>query len=212
MGVGRNSKQKFKKYALSKTKKTIKALHNLPKNLVSFVEKTSSIFLNETKCYRKQRSVVLITGGDDAKEQGWNRAAEIYNPMTKSQCTLPDLLDRRYGHTQNENLICGGGSTRAATSVLSCVLWNSKSGNWTQSHTLNEGRRAHISWASESGVYLMGGEKEDFSWDPTDTSELLTENAVLGSNLRKYNCQAQVQNPISLSQQCAKSNQAIPKK
>ena len=176
MGNGKQSKQ-FKKYATSRTKKTLKALLSLPDKLVSFVEKTSSIFLNVTKCYKTQDSVFLITGGDDPNRVG----AEIYNPMTNSGCVLPQLPVMRYAHTQNENVLCGGGWQD--TTLKSCITWNSKSGTWTQSHTLNEKRLSHISWASESGLFLFGGEVEAWT-ELLDTTELLTESGVFSTDMR----------------------------
>ena len=173
MGAGKQSRQ-FKKYATSRTKKTLKALHNLPDNLVSFVEKTSSIFLNITKCHRTQNSVFLITGGDEPNRVG----AEIYDPMKNTGCVLPSLPEMRYGHTQNGKFLCGGGFQD--TTLLSCVMWNS--GIWTQSHTLNEVRLSHVSWSSESGLFLFGGEVEP--WVPKDTTELLTESGVISTDIK----------------------------
>ena len=58
-------------------------------------------------------------------------------------------------HTQNGDLACGGlGSTYT---VKSCVKWSPSSGTWTQSHTLRQARASHVSWATTSGVYLIGG-------------------------------------------------------
>ena len=38
-----------------------------------------------------------------------------------------------------------------------CVKWNPASGTWKQSHKLREKRLGHVSWATSSGVYLLGG-------------------------------------------------------
>ena len=56
----------------------------------------------------------------------------------------------RAGHTQDDELACGGG-------VSNCVKWSPDSGTWNQSHTLREARVAHLSWATTSGLYLLGG-------------------------------------------------------
>ena len=37
------------------------------------------------------------------------------------------------------------------------MKWSSESGTWTQSHTLSQMRKDHVSWATEDGVYLIGG-------------------------------------------------------
>ena len=98
-------------------------------------------------------SVVLITGG-------WGssgailKSAEIYNPVTNSSCSLPQLPEGRGYHSQDGGLVCGGYPTSTLTS---CVKWSPASGNWTQSHTLKRRRGAHVSWATASGVYLIGG-------------------------------------------------------
>ena len=100
--------------------------------------------------------------------------------------SLP-LVDSRIGHTQNENLICGGGLFSVSNaSAASCIMWNSKSGLWAHSHTLTDIRHYHMSWASSSGVLLLGGEKEELNgWDPVDTTELVTENGVSKLAMRK---------------------------
>ena len=90
---------------------------------------------------------------------GWNdadglRSAEIFNPVTMESCSLPELPQNRYYHSQNEGLVCGGAHPDAKTN---CVKWNPASGNWTMSHTLKYDRYHHVSWATDSGVYLIGG-------------------------------------------------------
>ena len=92
-------------------------------------------------------SVVLITGGADGDDM---LSSEIYNPFTKTSCSLPQFNDARRGHSQNAGLTCG-----SATNT--CVKWNPASGTWKKSHTLKNVRAGHVSWATESGVYLLGG-------------------------------------------------------
>ena len=120
----------------------------------------------------------LMTGGGSGDTR---QSTEIYNPSIDLGCSLPNLPDRRIYHTQSENLLCGGwdGSNR----VSICWTWDSKSGAWTQSHSLNTGRYGHVAWPTPSGVYLLGG------W--TDTVELVTESTgVLNNPFRYevYNC------------------------
>ena len=78
--------------------------------------------------------------------------SEIYNPFTKTSCSLPELTEDRYRfwHTQDGDLSCGG--TRQ-----DCIKWSPASGTWTKSHTLRERRQSHVSWVTASGVYLIGG-------------------------------------------------------
>ena len=42
--------------------------------------------------------------------------------------------------------------------VTTCVKWSPASGTWVQSHTLRQRRWGHVSWATDSGVYLIGGQ------------------------------------------------------
>ena len=96
--------------------------------------------------------VVLITGG--FIDGSTLKSTEIFNPVTKTSCSLPQLPQERYEHSQDEGLVCGGNTDAVKTS---CVKWSPASGTWTQSHTLREKRAAHVSWATASGVYLIGG-------------------------------------------------------
>ena len=97
-------------------------------------------------------SVFFITGG-------WGnsgavlKSAEIYNPVTKTSCSLPQLPEARSLHSQDGGLVCGG----LASTLTSCVKWSPASGTWTQSHTTRQKRGGHVSWATASGVYLIGG-------------------------------------------------------
>ena len=96
---------------------------------------------------------VLISGGYNRNGAVY-QSVEIYNPSTNTTCSLPKLPVGRYGHTQDVNLVCGGPSSSTRTT---CVKWSSESGSWTQSHTLHQSRVYHVSWNTEDGVYLMGG-------------------------------------------------------
>ena len=92
--------------------------------------------------------VVLITGGS-----GTN-TAEIYNPVKKSSCSLPQFSEVRSHHSDDSGLVCGEYKDVVGKT---CVKWSPASGNWTQSHTLRQRRGGHVSWATASGVYLIGG-------------------------------------------------------
>ena len=95
-------------------------------------------------------------------------SAEIYLPDSNTSCSLPDLLLRRTGHSQDGDLVCG--SWVQNPDMKYCSKWTN--GVWTLSHSLREWRLGHVSWATASGVYLLGGifspktselEKEDGS-------------------------------------------------
>ena len=121
----------------------------------------------------------LMTGGGSGDTR---QSTEIYNPSIDLGCSLPNLPDRRIYHTQSENLLCGGwdGSNR----VSICWTWDSKSGAWTQTHSLNTGRNKHVAWPTPSGVYLLGGSTDDDG--TTDTVELVTENNGILDATFKY--------------------------
>ena len=99
-------------------------------------------------------SVVLITGSSDGGEIA-ERSTEIYNPLTKTSCSLPKLPESRGYHSQDGDLACGGGPKSSVTTT--CDKWEPASGNWARSHTLKHRRNAHVTWAVASGVYLIGG-------------------------------------------------------
>ena len=118
--------------------------------------------------------VVLITGGYDKV-----RSAEIFNPDTKTSCSLPQLPEVRYFNSQDGGLVCGGGSDDTETS---CVKWSPASGTWTKSHTLRQRRSLHVSWATASGVYLIGG-----SASPKTSEKVKLDGSVEEGFSLKYN-------------------------
>ena len=95
---------------------------------------------------------VLISGGSNG---GALQSVEIYDPATNTTCSLPQLPEGRYYHTQDGWLACGG--PQGENAETTCIKWSSDSGTWTESHELNENRAGHVSWATADGVYLMGG-------------------------------------------------------
>ena len=80
-------------------------------------------------------------------------SAEIYLPDSNTSCILPNLLLRRYGHTQDGDLVCG--SWISDPQFRYCSKWTN--GVWNPSHSFKEWRVGHVSWATKSGVYIMGG-------------------------------------------------------
>ena len=102
--------------------------------------------------------VVLITGGFNGSYDNGSHlnSAEIFNPVTNTSCSLPQLPEARYFHSQDGGLVCGGGNS--TSNQRTCVKWSPASGTWTLSHILRQQRRDHMSWVTASGVYLIGGE------------------------------------------------------
>ena len=104
---------------------------------------------------------ILITGGLRADTK-----AEIYIPSRNSSCQLPDLPVRRYYHTQDGLLTCGGTSASQL-----CHTWDPETGTWPESHNLPTGR-SELSWTPRSGngTYLIGKYWEN--WDHAKTTTL----------------------------------------
>ena len=125
-------------------------------------------------------SAILITGG---LRGGDLKSAEIYHPSDKTSCSLDDELpEGRFWHTQDGPWACGGGVYRSSTET-SCDKWSQ--GSWNrqslvndnrQSLRLTEERHAHVSWATASGLYLIGGAYSDYSGN---TSELVKEDGTV---------------------------------
>ena len=107
-------------------------------------------------------SAILITGGWEADRL---KSAEIYLPSGNTSCSLPELPEWRRGHTQDGPWACGGG--KYISTDTSCDHWSE--GSWTHI-SLRELRWGHVSLATASGLYLMGGE-----WS-LQTSELVKED------------------------------------
>ena len=68
--------------------------------------------------------------------------------------------------------------------ATTCSQWSN--GSWTRSYNLGQerrdlGRAGHVSWATASGVYLMGGQYSK------ETSELVKENGSVEEGFKlKY--------------------------
>ena len=67
-------------------------------------------------------------------------------------CTLPDLPEKRYAHTMDNHIMCGGSHTQS-----SCLHY--VAGKWTKyRNDLKIKRHYHVSWRRQDGeVILMGG-------------------------------------------------------
>ena len=108
-------------------------------------------------------SAIIITGGSPSGYVG--RSVEILRSNGSYWCSLPDLPDLRFQHTQSGLITCG--SSGSDTSCLSFI-----NGQWETSHQLQHSRYRHSSWMSQHGVVLMGG-SVFFSRNST---EILTDN------------------------------------
>ena len=99
---------------------------------------------------------------------------EVISPGGNVSCSAPDLPQPRYGHTMNNNIVCGGvGGTDTRTSCDQLT-----SAGWNKSHTLKYRRSGHCSWEVEDGIILLGGSlsgttSEIAKWDGT-TEELFS--------------------------------------
>ena len=110
----------------------------------------------------------MITGG---RNNFRLKSAEVFNPVTKTSCSIPQLPEGRYYHSQEQGLVCGGGYPDPIGTT--CVKWSPASGTWNQSHTLLVKRFAHVSWVTASGVYLIGGE-----WSRTTSEKVKMDGSV----------------------------------
>ena len=66
---------------------------------------------------------------------------------------MPELPEGRGRHTQDGPWACGG--DRENGTGTTCDKWSE--GSWTRSHSHSGGRGSHVSWATASGLYLIGG-------------------------------------------------------
>ena len=110
-------------------------------------------------------SAIIISGGYLSSSVG--RPVEILHANGSYWCSLPNLPDDRYSHTQSGLVTCGGYRSDTRTSCLTF-----SSGQWRTSHQLQHSRYHHSSWMSQHGVVLMGGS----TWDSQTTTEMLTED------------------------------------
>jgi len=105
---------------------------------------------------------IVITGGYNK-----GKSTEIYLPSSNASCSLPELPEVRSWHTQDGPWACGGEG--GISTEVTCDQWSE--GAWNQSHAnLSVPRLSHVSWATASGLYLIGGEYS------LKTSELVKED------------------------------------
>ena len=138
------------------------------------------LLTDSTISFRSLILGVLVSGGSNG---GAEMSIEMYIPGSDTTCSLPRMPEGRYFHTQDGTLACGGGSSIGST-MSTCIKWSSESGSWTQSHTLSQKRFQHVSWATENGVYLIGGS----GYYSRNTTELVKEDGSVEDGFSlKYN-------------------------
>ena len=110
---------------------------------------------------------ILISGGDESSNQ--YKSVEIWS--SKVHCQLPEFEIERKGHSQEGLLAC---------SETTCEKF--ENGNWVQAFTLTTRRSYHVSWKTENGILLMGGNSSP------ETTDLLEEGGqvVQGFPLKEY--------------------------
>ena len=92
----------------------------------------------------------MITGGQPSNDVG--QLAELLSPNGTSICEVESLPDKRYAHTQNGLISCGGCYTENNT----CLIF--AGGSWKRHGTTLLHRRSHhSSWTRGGHVMLIGG-------------------------------------------------------
>ena len=94
----------------------------------------------------------MVTGGQGATDSV-QTSVELLSSNGTRLCSLPNLPEKRYHHSQTGVLACGGGS---GSDMKSCSTF--ADGRWKKSHTLGTRRFGHTAWASPQGVLIMGGD------------------------------------------------------
>ena len=117
-----------------------------------------------------------MTGGAPGPSSSVGSSVELLHSDGSPWCTLPDLPEARYDHTQTGLEACGGYSSGTETT---CVSFSG--GSWSPSHNLQQERQYHTSWASPAGTVLMGG---SYSKQTTELLDEATEDSVMHFNLK----------------------------
>ena len=105
-----------------------------------------------TTALRDFGEAILISGGSQGyRNHTLGKSVEIWSPII--HCLLPDFEVARMGHTQEGLLACGGFAD-STKGWGTCDRFDN--GRWVQAYNLTN-RWSHVSWATEDGVYLIGG-------------------------------------------------------
>ena len=105
-------------------------------------------------------------GSDDATTSVELLLMDPKNGQVIQSCRLPDMPEKRYEHTVDSNMICGGRSFGTGT-LDTCISFSE--GEWKETHKLTVARSGHTSWKVPEGVVLFGGDRGG----SRDTAELV---------------------------------------
>ena len=100
--------------------------------------------------------VILITGG----YKGSGELATIYNAESSTSCKVTSLPEERFYHTAHGDKVCGGGWDNT---MKTCIQWQKDEAKWVTSNTFGVARINHVSWTTDAGTYLIGGNGQDGS-------------------------------------------------
>ena len=102
---------------------------------------------------------IIVTGSGNPADNPTATTVELIRE-DGTTCSLPNLPQGRYAHTQAGLVACGGYGTYMTCTKLITSTW--AAGTWARSHNLTVGRLYHVSWASyPGGVLLLGGWNND---------------------------------------------------
>ena len=111
---------------------------------------------------------ILITGGQN--KSGRLSSAEVFIPGLNESCSLSNMTQSRFRHTQNDFLSCGGDEGKGNK----CEVYSPQRGNWRiESYSLHYERHGHTSWSLNESVVLLGG------WYSNSTTEIIHGNGTL---------------------------------
>jgi len=118
-------------------------------------------------------TAILVTGGQTTGVT-ISKSVEVLKEDGTPLCMLPDMPDIKMDHTQSGLLACGSSVySMSSSNTQTCISFSS--GVWSETYTLINRRRWHVSWSSPIGIILMGGSSDD---GVSSTTELLTNNGV----------------------------------
>ena len=127
----------------------------------------------------------LLNTGGSSPENGayFDKTIELFNLQSNTSCRVNATLDRpRSGHSGNGDLVCGGSEGTEVISTCYNIIT-------AETINLNEPRRDHTSWSTDSGVYLLGGSGPNNtilkSVEFINTSTSSVHSRVSGFQLRK---------------------------
>ena len=82
---------------------------------------------------------------------------EIWSPHTGETCNLPALPRLTYGHSHDGDWVCGGSDgDMDSQDRKTCQVW--AGGQWESRVILLQERFGHVSWNTQAGLVLLGGE------------------------------------------------------